>query len=659
MLRRGLNVITYRLERLLLLGPLARLFIVGALIGLVSVSGGIALMIIDGEPPWAAVWWAFLRMSDPGYLGDDQGSARRFVATVLTLLGYVLFMGSLVATMTQWLNTLMRNLESGLTPIAQRGHVVVVGWTNRTAVIVGEFFRALPRVQRFLSLHDARKLRIVLLLEQLDAALRQDLRESVGSSWRETSVAMRTGSPLDVRDLIRVDVSHAAAVLVPADDMSPDAGLADAQTIKLLMSIAQHLDGSHELPVLVTELFDPSRLSVARRAYPGPLEIVCSDRLIGRLLALCVLHPGLASGLEEILTHGRGSEIHVVAAPELTGQPFSQVRRHFDHAICLGSVVASGRSFEAQLCPDPESLMAPDSQLVVVARSAEAARPAKPGRARAPERLPALGTQSAGSTRPREAGEPPALRVLIIGWNDQVPDLVRELDAYNGRSLCVDVLSSVPRNERAGAFEGDPTQSTVRQFEGNIAKPSVIARQLAQPYDRVLLVASDRLASGAQADARTALIYLLVSDAIARLPKPVPLVVELMDVDNRSLVEGARADVLVSPLVIGRVLAHVTLRRELRSVYDELFDAQDAALEVTPPGRLDLALTTQRFDQLSDRIAATGSILLGWVEPDGGPAVINPPPDSTLALTPKTDLLLLSRREAAAPEDGPPPPRRR
>ena len=60
------------------------------------------------------------------------------MALVVTVLGYVLFMGALVAIMTTALSRLMRRLETGLTPIAQRGHILILGWTNRTPTIVRE-----------------------------------------------------------------------------------------------------------------------------------------------------------------------------------------------------------------------------------------------------------------------------------------------------------------------------------------------------------------------------------------------------------------------------------------------------------------------------------------------------------------------------------------
>ena len=102
----------------------------------------------------------------------DRRSAalRRFglSITVLTVLGYVLFLGALVAIMTQWLHERMSELEAGLTPIAQRDHILIIGWNNRTTTIVRELVMSSERVRRFLQRRNARSLRLAILAEVRD-----------------------------------------------------------------------------------------------------------------------------------------------------------------------------------------------------------------------------------------------------------------------------------------------------------------------------------------------------------------------------------------------------------------------------------------------------------------------------------------------------------
>ena len=65
--------IKFFLERQFVKGAYVQLLYVALLIGLISLIGGL-LVLPSGEPTGnlgEAVWWAFLRLSDPGYLGDD------------------------------------------------------------------------------------------------------------------------------------------------------------------------------------------------------------------------------------------------------------------------------------------------------------------------------------------------------------------------------------------------------------------------------------------------------------------------------------------------------------------------------------------------------------------------------------------------------------
>lgn len=638
MLLRAVNIAKYQLERLLLRGVYARLLVIALTIGLVSVVGGMTLASIDEtEGPRSAIWWAFLRLTDPGYLGDDQGAARRVVSTALTIAGYVLFMGSLVAIMTQWLNERIRTLERGLTPIALRRHLVVVGWTSRTAVIAREMFESVARVRRFLALYEARVLKLVFLVEDLDARIRHDLRRRVGSKWRERDVAMRSGSALDVQDLARADIAHASAILIPADDVGPSEGAADARIVKTLLSVSQHLESTpdDEMPLVVTELFDAHKLSIARRAYGGPLEIVCSDQLVGRLLALTVLNPGLAAVFDELLAHGEGCEVHIVEATELAGETVDAIRRRLPTGIFLGFVSPRERSFEPLLCPPSDQVMAEDDRLVVVAESHEAALPV-PASLRADDDEEAIPTTVASP----DVSAPE--RVLVIGWSDRVPDLVIELRQHHGEDLTIDLLSAVPRADREIELDAHEGLGALGHLEGDVTRRAVIARHLTEAYDCIVLMASDWLATGAQSDARTVLCYMLVRDELERRGWDTPVVVELMDASNVALLPDGEGEVVVSPLVIGRVLAHVTLRRELRAVYDDLFDASGPAVRARKAGHYGAAGNTWTFEQLSELTARRGDVLLGLLTPDGPHKVtLNPDKASRWKVDKTTELVVL------------------
>src|SRR5690554_2843770 len=167
-------------ERQLVKGAGFQLLVVAAFIALISLIGGLLVFVLaetfsDLGP---AIWWAFLRLTDPGYLGDDVGTWQRIVSTILTVSGYVVFMGTLVAIMTRWLFAKMADLERGLTPVTFKNHIVVLGWTSQTLPLLSELLGTSGRVRRFLEKHDAQKMNLVVLSEQASAFQAHELRRT-------------------------------------------------------------------------------------------------------------------------------------------------------------------------------------------------------------------------------------------------------------------------------------------------------------------------------------------------------------------------------------------------------------------------------------------------------------------------------------------------
>ncbi len=181
------------LERQFIRGAHVQLFFIALLIGLISVIGG-ALVLPSGEPTdslGVAIWWAFLRLSDPGYLGDDEGGWRRFISTLITVAGYVVFLGSLVAVITTWLNRKIRKLEQGLTPVTANNHLVILGWTNRTIHIAAELFQSTGRLKKFLQRHGVRKLKLIILSDDVTPDRLQELRDHPQIGNRANEVILR------------------------------------------------------------------------------------------------------------------------------------------------------------------------------------------------------------------------------------------------------------------------------------------------------------------------------------------------------------------------------------------------------------------------------------------------------------------------------------
>jgi ion channel POLLUX/CASTOR len=637
------NLLMFRLERLMLRGPQYRLLMIAALIGLISVVGGAIIHYYSGfEGTFGdAVWWAFLRLTDPGYLGDDTGGLVRTVSTIVTVLGYVLFLGALVAILTQWLNERMGELEAGLTPIAQRDHILIIGWTNRTATIVRELVLSSERVRRFLSRRGARTLRIAILADEVTTALSVELRDRLGSLWNEQQVILRTGSALRLEHLRRVDSTRAAAVIMPAGDFGaggPDQ--VDTRTIKTLLTMTNHppADGS-PLPLTVAEIFDSRKISIAQSAYGGQIEILASDSIVGRLLAQNVRHPGLSHVFGELLTHGRGNEIYLRDVAELEGQRVCDAAVAFPRAILLGVLHGNDASLRPQLNPPPDLVLAPDDRLVMLAHSFKAT-------ASGPL-APSAGLPAVQRILPGTSGG--TLRVLLLGWSHKVPALLREFDSYDDEHFEIDIISTMPSVRREAELQRHdftPRHIQVREIDGDFTTPSVLQRADVSSYDSIVLLGSDRLASGEESDARSILGYLLLRDILPEDATP-NILIELLDPGNVGLFRRRRGEVIVSPVILSHMLAQVALRRELRTVFDELFGPGGPEIIFRPPADYGLEQTESTFRDIERAASLRGEIALGVRPHDahttvGGGMALNPVRERTFSLGADDEIVVLT-----------------
>jgi hypothetical protein len=599
--RRVQERIRFALERFLLRGLGHRLLLAAAIVAFVALFAGILATLLDPKFSDAGegVWWAFLRLTDPGYLGDDEGLARRSISTVVTVLGYVLFLGLLIAILTQWMNQLIARIESGVTPISLRDHVIVLGFRHRSPTIVRQLLGARHRARRFLARRGARELRIVILAEAVDAALIAELRERLGALWNDRQVLLRAGTTLRLEHLERVAFRDAAVLIVPgADhaDRNPEA--IDARNLKTLMAVSKHARAvGADPPLVVAEIFDGRKALVGQQAYAGESEILAADEIIGRLIAQSVRQGGIGGVFAELLTLDVGNAIYVRPLDAEAGTTFGQLRGAFPAAIPLGIVRSADRA--PALAPAPETTV--------------------------------------------ENGD--------LGWSRKVPALLREFARYGAEAFEIDVVSSTPMDEREALLERHDaiaTRDRVRQIEASYTVPGVLERLEPHGYDNIVLLASERLEEEDQADATTVLAYQMLQRLLPREAPGPNVFVELLEEENLFLFDDSEHDLIVSPLAVSYLLSQVALRRELGAIFTELSRPWGPQIVLQPAAEYLATSGALRFGDV-DRVAASrGEFALGLRLGDRG-LVLNPERDTNWTVAAGDEVVVLTSYAEQAP----------
>ncbi len=638
--RQLLAKLRFEFEQLVLRGLKARLLIAALIVVAVALIFGLLVAALDEgfAGPADAVWWAFLRLTDPGYLGDDEGVARATISTIVTLLGYVVFLGLLIAILTQWLDQTIERLESGVTPVALADHVIVLGWTYQTVAIVETLLRTGARVERFLKRRGAQDLRIVIMTDWVDAARLEQLREELGPVWDARRVLVRSGTPLHVDHLERVAFRDAAVVILPGAgfaERNPER--VDALTIKTLASISRFASESGTPPPFaVAELFDARRVEVANLSYQGPGEAIAADGMVSRLIAQSVRHRGLWSVMSELFMVNEGNAIYLHPVEGQTGATFRSLRRRFPKAILLGFVRPGER--RPILNPDPETVLEADDLPVFIARSFDDCVPGS-------EKVIGPASEAAAEAlRPPSGG---ARRVLVLGWSRKVPALLRELGRFGEDAFEIDIVSRTSSEVREAGLAREGyrgSSATVKQIEAGFSTPGVIEGLEPADYDNVIVLASELLEEKEHADAVSVVAALTLRGLFSdEAPRP-EVLVELLDHENEYLFQGGREDVMVSPMVVSYLVSQVALRQELASVFWELTRPWGSQMVLRKADGYLGAEGPVRFQDIQRVAAMRGEIALGYrrpAEPERGLA-LNPDREIEWSVEPGDEVVILT-----------------
>ena len=582
-MRRKLARLAYWFESRLPRGATFQLAFVLLALSALTVIGGLLLQRHSGGSSAESFWWAFLRLTDTGYLGEDsrQGPALRVISTVLSLAGNLLLCGAMVAIFTTALDRYLHQFERGRGRLVEDGHFLILGWNERIPALVEELLTASKRLG--LSRPS------IAILSPLDAAsARAALNRQLSSSdRRRCRLLLRTGNPLDRADLKRMDFEHARAILLVAcgtDRSTSDLTL--AKTVLMLKTEAAQPPGRHRATVVELAVAANKRLAESV-GWPGRTRAIVTLEIIGRLLAQSVRHPGITDVYAHLLTDTYGESIYFIPASPYAGSTLRELQGTFPRAVPVGLLHSDGRLALAKLDAPIET----DARLVLMAITQQACYEVV---------NPALMAGSTASANP--APQPVKKNVLICGWNSAVPGFLNELAADGNERYSVTLASDADPESMSANL---PTVS-IESVRARLDSEEDLAALDPCRYDSVVLLGRDD-ENPSKADAETVMRCVLMQDLVKN--SSTSLAVELKDEDNRTLISPG-LDVLVTDQIISHLLAQVAGEPDLLAVFEELFTRGGAEIQFEPlknfaPGRTD-------FLSCQTAALARGRLALGW-----------------------------------------------
>ncbi|GGS72214.1 lipoprotein [Planobispora rosea] len=560
-----------------------------ALIGWLAVISVALIVVVSGLVLWltpveadkhhgvtGVVWATLMRTLSPGKVASDTGSAPFVALMFVASLGGLFIVSALVGVLANGFKERFEQLRKGRSRIIERGHIVVLGWSDQVFTIVRELVEA----------HASRRGSTIAILADLDKVAMEDaLRTHVGDTGR-TKVVCRTGRPVEPADLDLMNLDAAGSVVV----LSPQGEDPDAHVIKTLLALDKRAGGH---PPVVAAIASTGNMAAARLAGGPAVHLVDSDDTASRLIVQSSRQSGTSVVCMDLLDFS-GDEIYLRSDPSLAGTEYGRALSAYQTATVIGL----RRAGRVMLNPPMDTVIAAEDEIIVIAPDDSMIHLAD-GMPKAQEDAIVM----------VEHDRPGPERTLVLNWNGRGRQIIRCLDGYAAPGSVIDVASDHP--DAATGVEG-LVNLTVNVKDCETTDRYALESLGLGVYQHVIVLSDDRY-DAAHADTRTLMTLLQLRDMQSTLGERYSIVSEMHDENNRALAEVTRADdIVISDTVIGLLLAQLTENQHLAEVFGHLFDSRGSEIYPRPANRYVRAGAPVSFATVIEAARRRGETAIGY-----------------------------------------------
>lgn len=612
----------YRFDLALSRGPLVVIGYLGLVMLAIIIVASILIWALrlkgvnGGQPidsPFDAFWQAMLRVVDSGTFAADATWPTRIMGLLITICG-IFLAGSLIGLIANAVDQQIEELRKGRSTVLEDGHTLVLGWSPRLPTILSELVEANANLK-----HAA----VVVLAAVPKEDMEDELRVRVPDT-RTTRVVCRTGDPARPADLEMVNVAGARSIIVLAGDEG------DAAVVKAVLAV-RSVDPTFENAHVVAELDNAGHAETLRTLTEGRIVTIQADDIIAELTAQACHQAGLASVFRELLDFD-GDEIYFTAVDELEGVAYRDALLAFESCSVLGWIRDDG---VVELNPPADATYGPGYEIITVAEDDDTV--VFTGVAAPPEL----------TVEPGAVFEEPPQRVLMIGWSDLGPGVLRELDDFLTAGSHVDLVVD-PALVPSGLERLEPplpdTANSAIELHGGGRGPEALMALASSGYDQVIVLGYRHPVPMGEADARTMLTLLTLDKAFTGMTTRPRVVAEMLDRANVAVAQTTGVeDFIVSDELSSLMIAQLSERLELHKVFDELFDSAGSFISLHP-ARLYANDQVTTFASIVAAASQRGETAFGWRLDSTGEVVVNPPKSAPIRFEELDQILVLGPR---------------
>jgi len=429
-----------------------------------------------------------------------------------------------------------------------RNHTFILGWSNRIYPILLELAVANSNV---------RKPRVVILSNQSVARMESEIQSRVGKLGK-LKVITRTGEPNNSVDLKNADLSKAKSIIVLASD-------ADLAPILAAIQSAD-VNGNAKI---VAEIENASTGEALTRSTNGQVITVRSQEIIARVTAQASRSAGLAAVVLDLLDFD-GDEIYFADVPALFGKTYADSILAFNTASVIGLLRVDGTVL---LNPTQDTVIAAGMKIIAIAEDDDKIiyTGVREDIAKTPVTKFPKRKQSVG-------------QLLIIGWSPMGRAVLTELAQFLPKGSSVHIVAQekyVASSELVDLTFGDLDV----KFEA-VTEDSAQLNKLTKDvqYSEIIVLSYRHGISEPEADTLTVATMSQLNRLFQESEvqsRSTRLIAEILDSRKSELARVAAVDdLVVSDSLAALLIAQISENPALAPVFEDLFDAKGATLNV-------------------------------------------------------------------------------
>lgn len=619
----------YKFDNIMAKGPIALIGWLGLASLLLVTIAGIILTITgfaqtDGEALdfIEASWESLMRTLDPGTMGGDTGWGFRIVMLCVTL-GGIFIVSTLIGVLASGISNKLDELRKGHSFVVEKNHTLILGWSEKVYAIISELLIA----------NENQKNPVIVILGHKDKVEMEDEIKSKIPDTKNTRIICRSGSTIDMNDLDIVNPHESRSIIILAQEESDP----DISVIKTILALTNNPNRRKEPYHIVAEISDHKNKGVAEMIASGEVTLVHTEDLVSRVIAQSCRQSGLSVVYTELLDFD-GDEIYFQEETGLNGKSFKEAIMSYEDSAVIGIRKTSG---EIKINPPMDTKFSTGDKVVAISKDDDTI--VLNGRSD-------FGINEAAFSN-GEDDKAFVEHTIILGWNIKACSIARELDNYLGEGSTLTVVAEGDDIEdKIEHLKNTLKKQSVTYITGNISDRELLDSLELQKYNHIILLSYSDSMPEQEADSKSLITLLHLRNIEEKTGYDFTIVSEMMDIRNKELAEVTEADdFIISNKLISLMLSQLSENKELKAVFDDLFDADGSEIYVKPITNYVKPGISVNFYTLCEAAARKGEIAIGYrinefshnVDKAYG-VVVNPKKSAMVTFTDKDKLIVIA-----------------